>query len=180
MNFKRVPKKEVSDDLLFTAYGVLGFGILDISSQVEELQDNVLIVDFLPNFDEIFLEQMVLKLHKNFPQRSLLQILNGFLPPKFVKVFIRVLNIKQCDRKSIKKLIFHLKNWGLKNPKLQGFENAEVSGGGISASSVNIDTLESKTICGLYIIGEMLDVVGDRGGYNLASAWASARVCAES
>lgn len=97
MGFKRVPKKEVSDDLLFTAYGVLGFGILDISSQVEESQDNVLIIDFLL--------------------------------PKFVKVFIGALNIEQCDRKSIKKLIFYLKNWELKNPKLQGFENAEISGG---------------------------------------------------
>lgn len=47
-------------------------------------------------------------------------------------------------------------------------------------SSVNIDILESKTIRGLDIIGEMLNVVGDRGGYNLAFAWASARVCAES
>ena len=173
-------EKEVVDDLLFTPYGISGFGVLDISSQIKKSQNNVLIIDFLPNFEEEFLEQTMLKLHKSFPQRSLLHLLNGFLPPKFAKVFMGVLKIKQCDRKNIKKLIFYLKNWEFKNPKPQGFENAEVSGGGISANSLKIDTLESKTIRGLYIIGEMLDVVGDRGGYNLAFAWASARVCAES
>ncbi len=175
-----ITKKEVIDDLLFTSYGVSGFGILDISSQIQTSQDNVLIIDFLPNFEAEFLEQMLLKLHKSFPQRSLLQLLNGFLPPKFARVCMEVLKIKQCHTKNIKKLIFCLKNWEFKNPKLQGFENAEVSGGGVSANAVKINTLESKAVSGLYIIGEMLDIVGDRGGYNLAFAWASARVCAES
>ena len=114
------------------------------------------------------------------PKRDLLDILSGFFPPKFAKAVIENLKLWQCNTKNIKRLVFNLKHWEFKNVSAKGFESAEVSGGGVSGDSVFSYTLESKSFEGLYIIGEMLDVVGDRGGYNLAFAWASAKVCADS
>jgi predicted flavoprotein YhiN len=55
----------------------------------------------------------------------------------------------------------------------QGFKHAEASGGGIRTDEVDSKTYESKKCKGLYIAGEVLDIVGNRGGYNLQFAWAS-------
>ena len=56
---------------------------------------------------------------------------------------------------------------------------AEVSGGGVSVKEIDAKTFASKKIKNLFIIGEMLDIVGNRGGHNLAFAWASAWHCAQ-
>jgi hypothetical protein len=57
-----------------------------------------------------------------------------------------------------------------------GFKHAEVSGGGISTAQINTKTMESKLVEGLYFAGEVLDVVGKRGGYNFNFAWATGMI----
>ena len=102
----------------------------------------------------------------------------GFLRPKITKAFAQNFSWNPKNTKQLKQLVYRLKNFELKNPTTRGFENAEVSGGGISGKEINPKTMEYKKCQNLYIIGEMLDIVGNRGGYNLAFAFSSAWVCA--
>ena len=66
-----------------------------------------------------------------------------------------------------------LNSWKLKIVDTQGFAHAEASGGGVRTIEVDNKTYESKLVSGLYFAGEVLDIVGNRGGFNLHFAWAS-------
>lgn len=66
-----------------------------------------------------------------------------------------------------------LKNRRFDIAATRGWEEAEFTAGGIDASEVDSDTLESRITKNIYFAGEILDVVGERGGYNLGWAWAS-------
>ncbi|WP_297578836.1 aminoacetone oxidase family FAD-binding enzyme [Helicobacter sp. UBA3407] len=169
---------EVLGDVLFTDYGISGFGVLDISSYVRLEKDLTMILDFLPSFEERALENQLVNLAKTYPKRNLISLLSGFLNPKIAKAFAQNFHWNPKNTKQLKQLVFKLKNFELKNPTTKGFENAEVSGGGVSGEEINPKTMESKKYSNLYIVGEMLDVVGNRGGHNLAFAFSSAWVCA--
>lgn len=64
-------------------------------------------------------------------------------------------------------------DWRFEVSDTHGFKHAEVSGGGVSTEEIDEKTMESKKVKGLYFAGEILDIVGRRGGYNLHFAWAS-------
>lgn len=170
--------KTLLGDVLFTDYGISGFGVLDISSFVQSKQNLKIILDFLPSLEERVLENQLANLMKAYPNRNLTALLSGFLHPKIAKAFAQNFSWNPKNTKQLKQLVYRLKNFELKNPTTRGFENAEVSGGGISGKEINPKTMESKKCQNLYIIGEMLDIVGNRGGYNLAFAFSSAWVCA--
>lgn len=165
------------DDVLFTNYGISGFGVLDLSSFFQTRQNLTLMLDFLPNLTPKTLENSLQNTLKNNPKIPLETLLNGFLHPKIAKAFATHFNFNPNNTKQLKQFLFTLKNFPCKNPKLKDFESAEVCGGGVSGKEINPNTMESKKHKNLYIIGEMLDIVGNRGGYNLAFAWASAKTC---
>ncbi len=75
--------------------------------------------------------------------------------------------------KQLRALVNTLINWRFKITNTQGFKHAEASGGGIRVDEVDNKTYESKKCKGLYLAGEVLDIVGNRGGFNLHFAWAS-------
>ena len=72
-----------------------------------------------------------------------------------------------------------LTGWTIPVTGVQGFEQAQVTAGGISLKDFDWDTMESKRVPGLYAAGEVLDVDGDCGGFNLQWAWASALIAAK-
>ena len=69
--------------------------------------------------------------------------------------------------------------WRFEVVDTHGFRHAEVAGGGISTDEINPQSMESLKEQNLYFCGEVLDIVGRRGGFNFAWAWASAYVCAQ-
>ena len=77
------------------------------------------------------------------------------------------IKVSEIDKSIINRLVDNLKNYHIKVYDTMGFSNAQVTAGGIKLSEVNNRTLESNIVKGLYIIGEVLDVFGDCGGYNL-------------
>ena len=81
--------------------------------------------------------------------------------------------------KLVKRIVFRLQHWSFAVHETKGFRYAEVSGGGVKTSEIDPKTFESKKQKGLYFIGEVLDVVGRRGGYNFAFAWGSGYLCAQ-
>ena len=81
--------------------------------------------------------------------------------------------------KIAKKITNTLLNWRFEVTQTHGFRHAEVAGGGVNTKEINPKTMESLKQKNLYFTGEVLDVVGKRGGYNFAFAWASAYLCAK-
>jgi len=182
-------KKEqtISGDVLFTNYGVSGFAILDISQQASSALLNFQAVDIsinlLPAFNAQKLSSHLVSVSKNMPHFSLYTILLGLVPHKIATAVLEDLNLLNAvvtlDMKLAKKIANKMLNWRFEVSDTHGFRHAEVSGGGVDTLEINPKTMESLKQKNLYFIGEVLDVVGRRGGFNFAFAWASAYICAK-
>jgi predicted Rossmann fold flavoprotein len=183
-------KKELScsGDVLFTNYGVSGFAILDISQRASVALMNYEAVDIsinlLPNFNSQKLSNHILSISKNMPNLTILDILVGIIPVKIAQNLLGFLNIsselkaKEIHTKLAKKVANAMLDWRFEVSDTHGFRHAEVSGGGVDTNEINPKTMQSLKKENLYFCGEVLDVVGRRGGYNFAFAWASAYLAA--
>ncbi len=172
--------RETRGDLLFTDYGVSGLAVLDLSREaslrLHEWEYCELRIDLLPRYSRERLENLLLA--RIDPRRNLpLSLwLEGILHPKLVSVILEETKLTLqsealLHRKAIKKLVYTLKNLRLPLSGARDFRYAEVATGGIDVSEVDPETMESKLIPGLYFAGEILDVDGDRGGFNFHWAW---------
>lgn len=161
--------------LLFTHSGVSGPAVLQISSYWHREQK--LKINFLPNqhCEELFEQEGAGKL-------LLGNLLARQLPPRLIAALLapeiaarKVAELSRAERDFIaEKIHAHCVL-----PLPTTYEKAEACRGGVDTSEVCSKTMESKIAPGLYFIGEVLDVCGQLGGYNLQWAWASAHACAE-
>ena len=166
-------------DILFTNYGVSGFAVLDISGLASESLMNYqavdIILNLLPKFTAQKLSAHILKMAQN--KITILDTLHGLLPIKIVKVILDTLNIphtkNDINTKESKRIANQILNWKFEVNETHGFRHAEVAGGGVDTTEINPKTMESLKQKNLYFCGEVLDVVGRRGGFNFAWAWAS-------
>jgi len=185
-------KKEqsIKGDILFTKYGISGFAILDISQMASEALLNYQVVDIgldlLPKFDRQALASQLLQMAQSLPSYSIETILSGFLPIKLCKALLEGSKFslqtqgKDMHTKMAKQIASKIKDWRFEVNDTHGFKHAEVSGGGINTDEVNEKTMESKLCSGLYFAGEVLDIVGRRGGFNFHFAFASAYLAGSS
>ena len=179
----------VTGDVLFTNYGVSGFAILDISQAVSSALIGYQAVDIsinlLPAFNMQKLAQHISKIAQNMPTLTILDILVGIIPIKVANGVLEELNIantikdKEIHIKLAKRIANLILNWKFEVFDTHGFRHAEVSGGGIDTSEIDETTMMSKKTKNLYFVGEVLDVLGRRGGYNFAFAWSSAYLAAK-
>ncbi len=181
-------KKEMSvtGDILFASYGISGLAILDISQCASyallHKQRVSLSLNLLPQFDRQSLTNTLNTLFASVPTQSIQNALCGLLPAKIVTYLLEDATIALTTRvsalnpKEVKKLVHLIGEWKFEVTDTHGFKHAEVSGGGVSTAQVNNKTMESKLVEGLYFAGEVLDVVGKRGGYNFNFAWASGMI----
>jgi len=184
-------KKEqtIEGDVLFTNYGVSGFAILDLSQRASSGLLNYEAVDIsinlLPAFTLQGLSAHISKIALQIPRLTLLDILVGLVPLKIAQALLLSLNLsekteaKELHTKLAKKIANTLLNWRFEVSDTHGFRHAEVSGGGINTLEIDENTMMSKKCHNLYFCGELLDVVGKRGGYNFAWSWASAYLAAQ-
>ncbi len=181
---------EVKGDVLFTKYGVSGFGILDLSQiasyNLSMYQEVQISINFFPKLNRNELLTQIESLLKALPNEKASVLLTGIVSNKLPVVILEVCKLdpevkaKDINAKQIRGIVNQLINWRLKIIGTQGFKHAEVSGGGVRTDEVNDRTMESKKVKGLYFTGEVLDIVGHRGGYNLHFGWASGYVCGKS
>lgn len=179
----------IKGDVLFTSYGMSGFAILDISTKASialiNYQSVNISINLLPNYNIQSLSSHIINLTKKIPNLTIVDILAGLIPIKIANGILEDLNIlntmkiRDIHTKLSKKIANKLLDWRFEIINTHGFRHAEVSGGGIDTNEINSTTMESLKQKNLYFTGEVLDVVGKRGGYNFAWAWASAFVCAE-
>jgi predicted Rossmann fold flavoprotein len=185
-------KKEntAKGDILFTNYGVSGFSILDVSGRASQALMNYeavsISLNLLPTFSAQKLSSHILTQAKNMPALSIFDILVGLIPMKIATNLLDELEIPHSIKadaihtKLAKKIANTLLNWRFEVEETHGFRHAEVSGGGVDTTEINPKTMESFKQKNLYFCGEVLDVVGRRGGYNFAFAWASGYLAAKS
>ena len=176
-------EQEIFGDVLFTSYGVSGFAILDISQlavlNLTSYQDVKIAINFFPKINRNDLADQIQALFKTVPNQKAVDILTGIISNKIAPVLLDIckidLNTKasEINAKQIKAISYQLNQWKLKVIDSQGFGHAEASGGGVRTAEVDNKTYESKLCKGLYFAGEVLDIVGNRGGFNLQFAWAS-------
>lgn len=177
-----------SGDILFTAYGLSGFSILDISQSaskaMSEYKNVQVSINLLPNFNAQKLSNHIVNISKNRANINILEILNGLIPNKIALGILESLKIdkdtKDIQTKLSKKIANALVNWRFNIDDTHGFRHAEVAGGGVDTNEIDPKTMQSLKQKNLYFCGEVLDVVGARGGYNFAFAWASGYVASKS
>jgi predicted Rossmann fold flavoprotein len=177
-------------DFLFTKYGVSGSLILAISRKVsKQLQSekNVkIVVDTMPDFTHEALLILLQNRLENLKEKEINLWLDGIMNKKLAKFILLNSNIsshvkyaKFLSKNDILNIVKTIKNLEFDITDTKGFESCEVCAGGIDITEINFENMESKYQKGLYFIGEVLDIDGDCGGYNLHWAWSSAFSVAE-
>lgn len=176
----------------FAQYGLSGPAILQLSRiasvHLERGDDVFVSVELMPDRTE---EEVVEFLEMNwgtFAHRAVAESFTGFIHKKLVPVLLKEAGIEQepdllCQDLSWETRGFFyniMKNWTFKVVGTQDFEQAQSTCGGIATHEIAADTLESKLVPGLYLAGEVMDVDGEFGGYNLQWAWSSGYAAAMS
>ena len=174
-------------DLLFTHYGLSGPAIMGISGEiapaVSEKPNYVrLEIDFIPEIDNEHLKRKINLLLQNNGAKSIINNLRGMVPQGLIEVILDNVSIAkekksaEISQKEIENIISALKSADLHIKKLRPLKEAQVTKGGISLDEINNCTLESNIINNIYFAGEILDIDGDSGGFNLQWAWSSGYV----
>ena len=104
-------------------------------------------------------------------------LLSGLLPGRFAQtlceLYIQSKPMNQYTDRELRMIAGKLCNWTVRPARTEGYKNAEVTVGGVDTDELSSKTMEAKKVPGLYFIGEVIDVTGQLGGYNLHWAWAS-------
>lgn len=163
-----IGKTSFRENILFTHHGLSGPAILQISNYWSpELEVSI---DLLPGADAAGILDAAAD-----SKRSVGSIVSDLLPRRFSETFLpspdRV--VSQLGERSRREIADRLQDWRVHFGRTEGFHKAEVTTGGVSTSELSSKTFESKSIPGLYFIGEVIDVTGWLGGYNFQWAWAS-------
>ena len=167
-------------ELLFTDYGISGNVVFNISFVMPLYKNVEFEIDFMEKFDYNELYEILKERKKIMSHLTMENYFNGMINKKLGQFLSKVSGIEKLSKpvkdlndSEIRKLCTVLKKYRIKILDTTGFKNAQVTAGGVSLDEVNSETLESKIVKGLYFSGEVLDVYGECGGFNLQWAWAS-------
>jgi predicted Rossmann fold flavoprotein len=176
-------KKIYSDfgEMIFTHFGVSGPVILSASSYLDDFKkhDYRLVIDLKPALSEEQLDQRIQRDFDRHANKIFSNSLRELLPQKLIPVIVKLSNIppektvNQISKSERMNLVWVLKNLGLSIKRFRPIEEAIVTSGGVAVDEVNPSTMESKLVKGLYFAGEVLDVNGYTGGFNLQIAFSS-------
>ena len=160
------------ENILFTHRGLSGPAILQISSYWSA--GEAIKINLLPNID--LLEYLTAAAKKQ-PQIKLKTLLYKLLPKRLINVFIKAetldKTLQEISYKQFQHVTSQLQSWSFKPNGTEGYRTAEVTIGGVDCDALSSKTFESKTVAGLYFIGEVMDISGWLGGYNFQWSWSS-------
>ena len=167
-------------ELLFTDYGISGNVVFNISFVMPLYKNVEFEIDFMEKFDYNESYEILKERKKIMSHLTMENYFNGMINKKLGQFLSKVSGIEKLSKpvkdlndSEIRKLCTVLKKYRVKILDTTGFKNAQITAGGVSLDEVNPETLESKIVKGLYFSGEVLDVYGECGGFNLQWAWAS-------
>lgn len=170
-------------ELVFTDYGISGIPVLQVSrfaAKALDKKDKVsLAIDFLPQDNVETVISMLMERITGSKDKTLEQMMVGLFNDKLSFIMIKQAKLDpemDCSRmteQEIRRLSLLTKKFRMSITDTNHFENAQVCAGGVPAAELDETTLESKVKNGLYITGELVDVDGTCGGYNLQWAWST-------
>lgn len=177
--------KEEYGEAQFTKYGISGICTFNLSGLIAKGLDNnkkeIIKINFIPFLDYIekeeYIEWLIYKTKKL--DLSISKVLERILNYKLINIILKESNIDSnklftdLSKEEQNILIDNLISFELKITDTNNFDEAQTCSGGVSLKEVNLETMESKLVSNLYITGELLDIVGLCGGYNLTIAWLS-------
>lgn len=189
----KIPVRGEKGEILFTDYGISGPPVLQLSGYVSRAlyRDDSkpkpeLLVDFLPDISTDHLKSMLIYRRENFSKRSLEYFFTGLFHKRIGTALLKkILNINLSHPSgtltdaNIDRLADGCKSQAFSILDTMGFDRAQVTAGGISTEMFSDMTMESCLCRGLFACGEVLDIDGDCGGFNLHWAWSSAFIAAE-
>ena len=156
-------------EVQMTAEGISGIPVFQVSRYgiraLKQGKNVTLILNFLPEFSREQLKAFLKIRKENCPYKGKKDFLTGLFPDKLAKVLLSANDLEEA-----------ISSYPLKVTGYQSFEQAQVCSGGVDTTQVNARTLESTRNSGLYFAGELLDIDGKCGGYNLQWAWSSGYV----
>lgn len=171
-------------DLLFTHFGISGPAALRCSSFVNQLlREQETVALKLDCFPEKSANQLLEEISERSSgsTKQLKNALTSFLPERLLLFFLEQVDISeqtynQTSKEQLEAFVSYCKNWSLTANKTFGLEKSFVTGGGVELKEINPKELSSKKIPGLYFAGEVLDVNGYTGGYNITTAFCTGYV----
>ncbi|KKK38412.1 hypothetical protein WQ57_09505 [Mesobacillus campisalis] len=175
-------------DMIFTHFGVSGPAVLRCSQFVIKamkkwnLSRVTMSLDALPDFKQEQLFQEISKLIKAEPKKAVKNVLKGLLPERYLLFLLEQLDIDpgtpggQLSQEKIRSFAANCKSFQFTVNGSQPLEKAFVTGGGVSVKEIEPRTMASKKMDGLYFCGEILDIHGYTGGYNITSALVTGRL----
>lgn len=183
--------KKTEGEILFTDYGLSGIAAMELAATAQKYIDSVkcnpfTCIDFLPQmtYDSLFDYLKNLNKIKGFCQID--NLLTGILPKAVGIAICKACNLYRANKlisslseKDLRIIAEKIKKFPLEITGTRGFLNSQVTSGGIKIEEINEKTMESKLCKNLYFAGEIIDIDGGCGGFNLQWAWASGMLAGE-
>ena len=176
-------------ELLFTHFGLSGPIVLDLSGHIGELQEKgevKLILDLKPALDGQDLDKRIQSDFIKYNNKFFKNSLNDLLPQKLIPVIMELSGIDPLKKVNVitkeerSRLAKIFKNLEMTVFSLLGFESAIVTAGGVSLREIDSKTMRSKLIENLFFAGEIMNLHGPTGGYNLQVCWSSGYLAGQS
>ena len=178
-------------ELQIADYGISGIPVFQISrfaaEAVASKRKCSVQIDFCPEYEEAELVGILRKYRSSIADSfTFADLLNGIFNEKLAAALLKQADLSEkkpigkIEDEEIVKLAKVIKQTEITVDQARGFDFAQVCAGGIRTEEINIDTLESRLVKNMYFVGEILDVDGICGGYNLQWAWTSGFIAGSS
>lgn len=173
-------------ELQFADYGISGIPVFQISRYASENLARgskvTAVIDLAAEYDVIDIKEIITDILKSNSKQTIFGAVSAFVPQKLAKAILKRqridadANLKQIDNGIIIALAAELKQLKVGIEGDCGYDKSQVTAGGVSTDEIKNDTMESKIVKNLYFAGEVVDIDGNCGGYNLHFAFASGAV----
>lgn len=173
-------------EVLFTDYGLSGPPVLQLSREVSRVENTVISLDLIPNTDYDSLCNIIKKRIGIMINRPLEEFFTGMFNKRLGQIVLKLAGCKLnqtpqiLNEEVVKKIAHIIKDMQFEVVGVTGFANSQVTAGGLDTSEFCDKTMMSKQYDNLYCVGEILDIDGDCGGFNLQWAWSSAMCAVDS
>ena len=177
--------KSLTGDIVFTSTGVSGPAAMDLTRYINGTEKLSLKIDFLPDYTNESLDEHLRDIFTRHGTKLFRNSLDGLVPPKLQYLLCDILSISTdktasvINREERKGLVNFLKSFNLKIQSIGGYDKAIVTQGGVALNEINPKNMQSKIIPNLFLAGELLDLDGPSGGYNLQICWTTGYVAGE-
>jgi len=175
--------------VLFTHFGLSGPLIINASNEVGKFLENGPVaasIDLFPDTDHTMLDKRILKLFDAHKNKQIKNVLSDMIEEKLAYTILKLSGIKleeqvnNIHKVARKKLVHTMKDLAVPIVSTMGADRAILGGGGVELTEVDFKTMQSKLHNNVYIVGDLLNVVGSTGGYNLQLCWTTGQVAGKS